>query len=55
MGVTPDELMETAAQNQMALRRPQTPKDLGDAVAFIAKADNITGEAVMVDGGLSMS
>ena len=39
------------------LRRPQTPEDIGAAVAFLASplASNITGQALNVDGGYRMS
>jgi meso-butanediol dehydrogenase/(S,S)-butanediol dehydrogenase/diacetyl reductase len=39
------------------LRREQTPEDIGMAVAFFASDDakNITGQALNVDGGLTMN
>jgi NAD(P)-dependent dehydrogenase (short-subunit alcohol dehydrogenase family) len=39
------------------LNRPQTPEDIGAAVAFLASpmAQNITGQALNVDGGFEMS
>jgi meso-butanediol dehydrogenase / (S,S)-butanediol dehydrogenase / diacetyl reductase len=55
LGVKPHEVIETVAQASMALKRPQTPEDIGDAVAYIAKADNVSGEALVVDGGHCMS
>jgi meso-butanediol dehydrogenase/(S,S)-butanediol dehydrogenase/diacetyl reductase len=33
------------------LRREQTPDDIGDAVVYLARADNITGETINVAGG----
>jgi meso-butanediol dehydrogenase/(S,S)-butanediol dehydrogenase/diacetyl reductase len=33
------------------LRREQTPDDIGDAVVYLARADNITGETLNVAGG----
>jgi meso-butanediol dehydrogenase / (S,S)-butanediol dehydrogenase / diacetyl reductase len=33
------------------LRREQTPEDIGDAVVYLARADNITGETLNVAGG----
>ena len=54
VGTTPDKLLNAAAETWMALKRPQTPEDIGKAVAFLAMADNISGEAVVVDGGYSM-
>ena len=39
------------------LNRPQTPEDIGNAVAFLASplAGNITGQALNVDGGFELS
>ena len=36
------------------LGRPQTPEDIGEAVAYLAGADNVTGIAVNVAGGSVM-
>ena len=33
------------------LGRPQTPEDIGEAVAYLASADNVTGVALNVSGG----
>jgi meso-butanediol dehydrogenase / (S,S)-butanediol dehydrogenase / diacetyl reductase len=33
------------------LRREQTPEDIGEAVVYLARADNITGETINVAGG----
>jgi meso-butanediol dehydrogenase/(S,S)-butanediol dehydrogenase/diacetyl reductase len=49
---------ETAFQEHAAanvpLGRPQTPEDIGQAVVYLAKADNVTGIALNVAGGLVM-
>jgi meso-butanediol dehydrogenase/(S,S)-butanediol dehydrogenase/diacetyl reductase len=39
------------------MRREQTPEDIGEAVAFFVSdaAKNITGQALNVDGGISMN
>ncbi|MBI3326176.1 MAG: SDR family oxidoreductase [Nitrospinae bacterium] len=44
---------EHAAAN-VPLGRPQTPEDIGQAVVYLAKADNVTGIALNVAGGLVM-
>jgi meso-butanediol dehydrogenase / (S,S)-butanediol dehydrogenase / diacetyl reductase len=44
---------EHAAAN-VPLGRPQSPEDVGQAVAYLAKADNVTGVALNVAGGLVM-
>jgi enoyl-[acyl-carrier-protein] reductase (NADH) len=38
------------------LKREQTPENIGHAAVFLAseKARNITGQALMVDGGVVM-
>ena len=36
------------------LGRPQTPEDIGEAVVYLAGADNVTGIAVNVSGGSVM-
>ena len=33
------------------LRREQTPADIGEAVVYLARADNVTGETINVAGG----
>jgi meso-butanediol dehydrogenase / (S,S)-butanediol dehydrogenase / diacetyl reductase len=33
------------------LRREQTPEDIGEAVVYLARADNVTGETLNVAGG----
>ena len=51
MGVDRDAVLENFAKVNVALGRPQTPEDIARCVAFLAKADNISGVAVNVDGG----
>ena len=38
----------------MPLGRPQTPEDIGQAVVYLAQADNVTGIALNVAGGRVM-
>jgi meso-butanediol dehydrogenase / (S,S)-butanediol dehydrogenase / diacetyl reductase len=45
--------LEHAAAN-VPLGRPQSPEDVGQAVVYLAKADNVTGVALNVAGGLVM-
>jgi NAD(P)-dependent dehydrogenase (short-subunit alcohol dehydrogenase family) len=54
--LTPREMFEQRVQEWTPLRREQTPEDIGDAVVFLAsdEAKNITGQALMVDGGACM-
>jgi meso-butanediol dehydrogenase/(S,S)-butanediol dehydrogenase/diacetyl reductase len=45
---------EQYASSLMPLGRPQTPEDIGAAVVYLARADNVTGIALNVAGGLVM-
>jgi len=56
-GLKPDEVFKTVVQNMIPLRRPQTPEAIGSAVVFLAssEADEITGQAINVDGGCILS
>ena len=42
------------AKTLMPLGRPQTPDDIGEAVVYLAQADNVTGVALNVAGGYVM-
>ncbi len=53
-GVDASQLIETIAKTFMPLGTPQQPEDIGAAVSYLCKADNSTGEALVVDGGYSM-
>ena len=48
---------DTIIETTCALRREQTPDDIGKAAAFLASDDarNITGQALNVDGGIVMN
>ena len=49
-----EEFWKRTITERIPLGRPQTPEDVGQAVVFLAGADNITGQAVNVDGGILM-
>jgi meso-butanediol dehydrogenase/(S,S)-butanediol dehydrogenase/diacetyl reductase len=53
-GVTREEAWENAAIKNVPLKRPQTVEDIGQAVVFLCKAENITGESINVTGGSEM-
>lgn len=42
------------ARQRIPLARPQQPTDVGHAVVFLCQAENITGESLVVSGGLVM-
>jgi len=52
--LSPREMFERRVTEWVPLRREQTPEDIGNAVVFLAseEARNITGQALMVDGGV---
>lgn len=39
-------------QARIPLGRPQTPEDMGQLALYLATADNVTGQAINVDGGM---
>ena len=54
-GVTADDAWQRFISDRVPLGRPQTAEDIGQAVVFLCRADNITGEALLVAGGSEMS
>lgn len=56
-GKTPQEAFDIGVKARVPLGRPQTPEDVGRAVAFLASDDasEITGQALNVNGGAVMS
>jgi NAD(P)-dependent dehydrogenase (short-subunit alcohol dehydrogenase family) len=53
-GGSVDETWEAFLRERTPLGRPQTPEDIGQAVVFLCRADNITGESINVTGGSEM-
>jgi meso-butanediol dehydrogenase / (S,S)-butanediol dehydrogenase / diacetyl reductase len=55
-GLSPRELFDRRVQSWVPLKREQTPEDIGHAAVFLVseEARNITGQALMVDGGCVM-
>ena len=52
--VTPAEAKKHAIDNRIMLHRLGKPEEVAQAVVFLVKNDYITGEVLMVDGGLTM-
>lgn len=50
-----DEAYDETIQNLMPLGRDQTPKDMGELAAYFATSRNVTGQAVNVDGGMTIN
>lgn len=53
-GRDPGTAFEDYAATLVPLGRPQTPDDIGQAVVYLAQADNVTGIALNVAGGIVM-
>lgn len=56
-GLTPRQIFDKWIKERCPLGRPQTPEDIGKAVAFFASDDavNITGQALNVNGGARLN
>ena len=54
VGENRDTAFQEYAKSLMPLGRPQTPDDIGEAVVYLAQADNVTGITLNVAGGLVM-
>jgi len=54
--LTPRQIFEKRVEEWIPLKREQTPEDIGHAAVFLVseEARNITGQALMVDGGVVM-
>jgi NAD(P)-dependent dehydrogenase (short-subunit alcohol dehydrogenase family) len=52
----PREIFLEVVKNGVPLRREQTPEDIGELAAFLSSAagHNITGQAISVDGGITL-
>ena len=53
---SPREIFLEVVKNGVPLGREQTPEDIGELAAFLASpaAHNITGQAIAVDGGITL-
>ena len=46
---------EERMQQDIPLGRPQSEQDIGEAVRYLATAENVTGVSLSVSGGLAMN
>jgi meso-butanediol dehydrogenase/(S,S)-butanediol dehydrogenase/diacetyl reductase len=53
-GTTPQEAFDGFIKQRVPLGRPQTAEDIGQAVVYLCRADNVTGIAMLVAGGTEM-
>lgn len=49
-----EERFNSAMRRRIPLQRPQTVEDIGEAVVYLATANNVTGISMNVAGGLEM-
>lgn len=54
LGVNREAAFDEFVARNTFLKRPQTPEDIGDAVVYLCRAENITGVALNVAGGAEM-
>lgn len=56
-GMSLEQIFEAMMEHMIPLKRAQIPEDIGNAVVFLAsrEADQITGQALNVDGGAIFS
>ena len=50
-GESRDDAFTRWVKTMIPLGRPQTPEDMGKAALYLATSDNVTGQAINVDGG----
>lgn len=53
-GVSKDEAWDAMLKRDVPLGRPQTPEDMGHAVVYLCREDNITGVTINISGGTEM-
>lgn len=51
LGVELEHAFDEFVKRETVLGRPQTPRDIGEGVVFLCKADNITGISLNIAGG----
>jgi meso-butanediol dehydrogenase/(S,S)-butanediol dehydrogenase/diacetyl reductase len=49
-----EDAWERTVSSLIPLRRPQTPDDIGALAVYLATAENVTGQAINVDGGMEL-
>jgi meso-butanediol dehydrogenase/(S,S)-butanediol dehydrogenase/diacetyl reductase len=54
LGLPREQVFETYVRQYSPLGREQTPEDIGEAVVYLCRAENVTGVALNVAGGIEM-
>ena len=53
-GESKEESWQRYTRTLIPLARPQTPEDIGQLAVYLATAQNVTGQAINVDGGMEL-
>jgi len=53
-GESKEQAWQRYVQTLIPLGRPQTPEDIGQLAVYLATAENVTGQAINVDGGIEL-
>jgi len=53
-GESKEEAWQRYTSTLIPLGRPQTPEDIGALAVYLATANNVTGQAINVDGGMEL-
>jgi meso-butanediol dehydrogenase/(S,S)-butanediol dehydrogenase/diacetyl reductase len=53
-GESKEDAWQRYTRTLIPLGRPQTPADIGALAVYLATADNVTGQAINVDGGMEL-
>lgn len=53
-GETKEQAWQRVTETMIPLGRPQTPEDIGQLALYLTLAENVTGQAINVDGGMEL-
>ena len=53
-GESKEDAWKRITQTQIPLGRPQAPEDIGQLALYLTLAENVTGQAINVDGGMEL-
>jgi meso-butanediol dehydrogenase/(S,S)-butanediol dehydrogenase/diacetyl reductase len=53
-GEPKEQAWQRLIREKIPLGRPQTPENIGQLAVYLATAENVTGQAINVDGGIEL-
>jgi meso-butanediol dehydrogenase/(S,S)-butanediol dehydrogenase/diacetyl reductase len=53
-GESREDSWQRYVRSMIPLGRPQTPEDIGQLAVYLVSAENVTGQAINVDGGMEL-